>query len=93
MELADTGVSITLVCPGSVSDTDLRASAVDKASSSTSDNATPVTAPTEAEKPKKEKKSLFSFLKITPQQCAKTIVEASDCTYNFFFLFFFYFFI
>jgi len=78
MELADTGVSITLVCPGSVSDTDLRASAVDKASSSTSDNATPVTAPTEAEKPKKEKKSLFSFLKITPQQCAKTIVEASD---------------
>jgi len=75
MELADTGVSITLVCPGSVSDTNLRASAVDKTAT---DNATQVTAATEVEKPQKEKKSLFSFLKITPQQCAKAIVEASD---------------
>ncbi|ORX78298.1 NAD(P)-binding protein [Anaeromyces robustus] len=72
MEIADTGVSITLVCPGSVSDTGLRVSAIDKIT----DNTTPVT--TEEEKPKKEKKSLFSFLKITPKQCAKAIVEASD---------------
>ncbi|ORX45750.1 NAD(P)-binding protein [Piromyces finnis] len=76
MELADTGVSITLVCPGSVSDTDLRSSAIDKASSSATDNATPVTI--SEDKPKKEKKSLFSFLKITPAQCAKAIIEASD---------------
>jgi len=76
MELADTGVSITLVCPGSVTDTGLRASAVDKVSSSS--DAKPVTTPEEESKPKKEKKSLFSFLKITPQKCAKAIVEASD---------------
>jgi len=72
MEIADTGVSITLVCPGSVSDTGLRASAVDKVSDST----TPII--NEDKKSKKEKKSLFSFLKITPKQCAKAIVEASD---------------
>jgi len=78
MELADTGVSITLVCPGSVSDTDLRASAVDKTSSSATDNATPTPVSTPEDKPKKEKKSLFSFLKITPKQCAKAIIEASD---------------
>jgi len=74
MELADSGVSITIVCPGSVSDTGLRSNAVDKVSSS--EDVKPVN--TEDDKPKKEKKSLFSFLKITPKQCAKAIVEASD---------------
>jgi len=78
MELADTGVSITLVCPGSVSDTGLRSSAVDMASSGSNVTSEKKEEDKDENKPKKEKKSLFSFLKITPQKCAKAIVEASD---------------